>query len=227
VRAWGAVQSGSWRSVSVVTTKLPLHSPLVSEGRCDERKRLAVLEKMVRSSWRANRRTGRNFFAIMCDHFQAPLLLTCLVSALGAGCWCSCSGVVANPIFRCCCAGAVNALVAAMEPLEHRREAKLAERARKRFKSFEIAAKYRKPGETAPAYDTSRLSLRCGCCRENECGAERFKFCNGYKIVAFCSSECQRQHWARHQEECKAVQKGEIPKENATRPRRHGAFRHS
>ena len=111
-------------------------------------------------------------------------------------------------------------------PLEHTREAKQ-ERARKRYKSFEIAAKYRKPGKTAPTYDASRLWLRCGCCRENECGAERFNLCNGCKIVAYCSSERQRQHWARHKKECEAVQKGEIPKESATRPRLHGEFRHS
>jgi|EP00802_Teleaulax_amphioxeia_P019812 hypothetical protein len=186
---------------------------------------LMVLAKMARAGVRAHKRTGRNYIAIACDHCQAPVLLVWLVSALGAGCWWSCSGVVANPLLRSCCAAALNALVAAFEPLEYRGETLHAKRARRRLDSFEFAVKNWKPGEAAPVYDTSRLQFRCACCRDHECGAEQFYKCDKCRIVRYCSRECQKRHRARHKSECEAVQTGEIPRNSATRPLLHGEFR--
>ena len=153
---------------------------------------------------------------------------------VGAGCWCSYSGVVASLVFCSCYVGAVNTLVVALD----RREAKTAERARKRFKSFEIAAKHRKPGEAATAFRRLR-TVKCVQflpeCRAHECilmpmlnlisrpmgclwSSAELGASNSALAVRLLHIVCLGSGRGTRKE-CEAVQKGQIPRESATRPR--------
>ena len=49
-----------------------------------------------------------------------------------------------------------------------------------------------------------RLCHNCPACAH--LGEPRYMVCSGCGMARYCSEECQREHWPRHQEECLAVQ---------------------
>ncbi|KAJ7738371.1 hypothetical protein B0H16DRAFT_1761542, partial [Mycena metata] len=50
-----------------------------------------------------------------------------------------------------------------------------------------------------------QLNAKCATCgREDKAGV--FKACSGCFNLSYCSEKCQKQHWASHERECKAIQ---------------------
>ena len=49
-----------------------------------------------------------------------------------------------------------------------------------------------------------RLCHNCSACAH--LATPRYQVCSGCGVARYCSLECQRLHWPRHQEECLACQ---------------------